>query len=208
MADLNSDGKLKQICDALRLETLKPAEEEADIIVRNAHEQAKRILQDAQHRADKIIEAAQETAEARVKQGESALAQAGRRALESLKQAVEQKIFREALAEWLEQVSTEPDVASKLITSLVHSIEEQGVLGNMSAFVGKYVPARKVNELLGKSVIAKLKDKGVTVGKFVGGVQLRVEDKNWILDLSSDALLDLLMRYLQRDFREMIFQAS
>lgn len=41
MADLGAEDKLKQICDALRIETLKPAEDEADAIVRNAKEQAK-----------------------------------------------------------------------------------------------------------------------------------------------------------------------
>lgn len=208
MANLNlsAEDKLQQICDALRVETLKPAEDEADAIVRGAEEQAKRILQEAQEKANQMIAQAQEEAERRLKQGEAALAQAGRRSLETLKQAVEQKVFKESLAEWLDQWSVDPEVASKLITALVGAIESQGIASDLKAYVGKHVAARSVNKLLAKGTLAKIKDKGVTVGKFVGGVQLKVEGKNWVLDLSSETLLDLLTRYLQKDFREMIFR--
>ncbi|WP_375793135.1 V-type ATP synthase subunit E [Chlamydia sp. 12-01] len=208
MADLGAEDKLKQICDALRIETLKPAEDEADAIVRNAKEQAKRIIDEAQQEAGQIIASAQQEADHKLKQGESALAQAGKRSLESLKQAVENKIFKESLAEWLDNALADPEVSAKLVAALIQAIEDQGISGDLTAYIGKHVATRAVNELLGKSVLTKLKGKGVTVGKFVGGVQLKVEDKNWVLDLSSDTLLDLLMRYLQKDFREMIFQGS
>ncbi|EGK69396.1 V-type ATP synthase subunit E [Chlamydia abortus] len=208
MADLGAEDKLKQICDALRIETLKPAEDEADAIVRNAKEQAKRIIDEAQEEASRIITSAKEEADHKLKQGESALAQAGKRSLESLKQAVENKVFKESLAEWLENTLADPEVSAKLVAALIQAIEDKGISGDLTAYIGKHVATRAVNEFLGKTVLAKLKGKGVAIGKFVGGVQLRVEDKNWVLDLSSDTLLDLLMRYLQKDFREMIFQGS
>ncbi|WP_348662867.1 V-type ATP synthase subunit E [Chlamydia vaughanii] len=208
MADLSAEDKLKQICDALRVETLKPAEDEADAIVRNAKEQAKRIVQEAQEEARQIIASAEEEANHKLKQGESALVQAGKRSLESLKQAVEHKVFKESLAEWLDNTLADAEVSAKLVAALIQAIEDQGISGDLTAYIGKHVATRAVNELLGKSVLAKLRGKGVAIGKFVGGVQLKVEDKNWVLDLSSDTLLDLLMRYLQKDFREMIFQDS
>nr|CRI42214.1 V-type ATP synthase subunit E [Chlamydia pneumoniae] len=208
MANLNADDKLKQICDALRLDTLKPAEDEAAALLHNAKEQAKRIIQEAQEEARKILETAEERAHQKIKQGEVALSQAGKRALEALKQAVENKIFRESLVEWLEHVTTDPEVSTKLIQALVQALEAQGVSGNLTAYIGKHVSPRAVNELLGKAVTTKLRKKSVVVGSFVGGVQLKVEEKNWVLDLSSSALLEIFTRYLQKDFREMIFQGS
>ncbi|WP_038501290.1 V-type ATP synthase subunit E [Chlamydia avium] len=208
MADLSAENKLKQICDALRIETLKPAEDEAATIVENAKENAKRIVLEAQEEANRIIETAREEAELKLKQGEASLAQAGKRALEALKQAIENKIFKESLAEWLENVLIDSDVSAKLISALIQAIEEKGISGELIAYVGKHVAARSVNEILGKEILAKLKSEGVAIGKFVGGVQLRVEDRNLVLDLSSDALLELLSRYLQKDFREMVFQDS
>lgn len=67
--------------------------------------------------------------------------------------------------------------------------------------------ARAVNEALGKEITSKLKEKGVSVGNFSGGAELKVEERNWVLDMSSEVLLDLLTRFLQKDFREMIFQS-
>ncbi|AGW38134.1 V-type ATP synthase subunit E [Chlamydia pecorum] len=208
MADLGANDKLKQICDALRIETLKPAEEEAEVIVCNAKEQAKRIIQDAKEQAKEIILSAEDQASHKIKQGEAALALAGKRTLESLKQAVENTIFREALAEWLEQITIDPEFVAKLMEAMISAVEGQGITGSLSAYIGKHVSPRNVNELLGKSVTAKLRKKSLVIGNFSGGVQLKVEDKDWVLDLSSEALLELFLRYLQKDFREMIFQGS
>ncbi|AEB41977.1 V-type ATP synthase subunit E [Chlamydia pecorum] len=208
MADLGANDKLKQICDALRIETLKPAEEEAEVIVCNAKEQAKRIIQDAKEQAKEIILSAEDQASHKIKQGEAALALAGKRTLESLKQAVENTIFREALAEWLEQITIDPEFVAKLMEAMISAVEGQGITGSLSAYIGKHVSPRNVNELLGKSVTAKLRKKSLIIGNFSGGVQLKVEDKDWVLDLSSEALLELFLRYLQKDFREMIFQGS
>ncbi|AEJ77842.1 V-type proton ATPase subunit E [Chlamydia trachomatis] len=207
MADLSAQDKLKQICDALREETLKPAEEEAGSIVHNAREQAKRIVEEAKEEAQRIIRSAEETADQTLKKGEAALVQAGKRSLENLKQAVETKIFRESLGEWLDHVATDPEVSAKLVQALVQAVDAQGISGNLSAYIGKHVSARAVNEALGKEITSKLKEKGVSVGKFSGGAQLKVEERNWVLDMSSEVLLDLLTRFLQKDFREMIFQS-
>lgn len=207
MADLSAQDKLKQICDALREETLKPAEEEAGSIVHNAREQAKRIVEEAKEEAQRIIRSAEETADQTLKKGEAALVQAGKRSLENLKQAVETKIFRESLGEWLDHVATDPEISAKLVQALVQAVDAQGISGNLSAYIGKHVSARAVNEALGKEITSKLKEKGVSVGKFSGGAQLKVEERNWVLDMSSEVLLDLLTRFLQKDFREMIFQS-
>ena len=207
MADLSAQDKLKQICDALREETLKPAEEEAGSIVHNAREQAKRIVEEAKEEAQRIIRSAEETADQTLKKGEAALVQAGKRSLENLKQAVETKIFRGSLGEWLDHVATDPEVSAKLVQALVQVVDTQGISGNLSAYIGKHVSARAVNEALGKEITSKLKEKGVSVGNFSGGAELKVEERNWVLDMSSEVLLDLLTRFLQKDFREMIFQS-
>lgn len=208
MADLSAQDKLKQICDTLREETLKPAEEEAGSIVHNAREQAKRIVEEAKEEAQRIIRSAEEAADQTLKKGEAALIQAGKRSLENLKQAVETKIFKESLREWVDGVAADPQVSAKLVQALVQAVETQGISGNLSACIGKHVSARAVNEVLGKEITSKLKEKSVSIGKFSGGAQLKVDERNWVLDISSEALLDLLTRFLQKDFREMIFQTN
>ena len=208
MADLSAQDKLKQICDTLREETLKPAEEEAGSIVHNAREQAKRIVEEAKEEAQRIIRSAEEAADQTLKKGEAALIQAGKRSLENLKQAVETKIFKESLREWLDGVAADPQVSAKLVQALVQAVETQGISGNLSACIGKHVSARAVNEVLGKEITSKLKEKSVSIRKFSGGAQLKVDERNWVLDISSEALLDLLTRFLQKDFREMIFKTN
>lgn len=206
MADLTAQDKLKQICDALRVETLKPAEEQADLIIQEAKERAKQIIHEAQEQAQKIVQGAHDEAEHKLAQGELALVQAGKRSIENLKQAIETKVLKESLVTWLDEQLAEPDVAEKLITTLVQAVEREGIFGNLIAYVGKNVSARSVNQVLSQDVLSKLKDQSVVIGTFPSGVQLKVVDKNLVIDISSEAISDLLIRYLQHDFRKMIFQ--
>ena len=165
-------------------------------------------MEEAKEEAQRIIRSAEEAADQTLKKGEAALIQAGKRSLENLKQAVETKIFKESLREWLDGVAADPQVSAKLVQALVQAVETQGISGNLSACIGKHVSARAVNEVLGKEITSKLKEKSVSIGKFSGGAQLKVDERNWVLDISSEALLDLLTRFLQKDFREMIFKTN
>lgn len=206
MADLTAQDKLKEICNALLVETLKPAEEQADLIIHDAKARAKQIIQEAQEQAQKIVQAASSEAQHKLTQGEQALIQAGKRSVESLKQVVETKILKESLLAWLDDQLAEATVATTLITTLIQAVEKEGLSGNLIAYIGKHVPARDINQQLCKAALSKLKDQTIEVGTFSSGVQLKVVDKNLVIDLSADAIADLLIRYLQHDFRKMIFQ--
>jgi V/A-type H+-transporting ATPase subunit E len=62
-----------------------------------------------------------------------------------------------------------------------------------------------VNALLLKAVIEKLREKSVIVGEGIGGVQLKLHDRKFTLDLSTQALKELVSQYIRKDFREILF---
>jgi V/A-type H+-transporting ATPase subunit E len=55
--------KVKKICEALRRETLEPAMQEAEEIIRDAREKADRILQDAEKQVEGLHVQAKEKIE-------------------------------------------------------------------------------------------------------------------------------------------------
>lgn len=199
--------KIKKICDILKKETLQPAKQEAQQIVEVAGQEAHQIIRDAEAKAEQILNEAKAKMEKEKELFRSSLTQACRQGLEALRQDIENKLFNSALDGWLQKNTADPAVGAKLISALVQAIEKEGISADFSAIVPAQVPADKVNAALGQNIIDKLREKSVVVGDFIGGVQLKLHDRKLTLDVSDDALKELLGHYIRKDFRELLFQA-
>ena len=61
--------------------------------------------------------------------------------------------------------------------------------------------------LLKKQIQERLQREGaIRVGSFGGGVQIRLRDKNMVLDLSDKALQQLLASFLRESFHNYLFK--
>ncbi|MEG0037052.1 MAG: hypothetical protein RSB82_03310 [Victivallaceae bacterium] len=208
MDELQSDSKLKKICDVLRDKTLQPAEKEAEEILAKALLEAEEIVLTAKNRAHDILESAKKEVSSKLEEGKASLRQSGKRVLDFLKQTVEERFFKASLVRVLEAIGSMPDVAARLIEVLISAVEKEGITGNLTAFISANLSPRKVNELIGKEFLDKLDSEGVVLGNFLGGVRLKVQERDVILDLSAESLKHLLVRFLQKDFRDMVFESD
>ncbi len=59
--------------------------------------------------------------------------------------------------------------------------------------------------LLAHEILEKLKEKSVLIGSFTGGIEVKLHRENITLDMSDDALKELMANYIRKDFRELIF---
>lgn len=199
--------KIKKICDILKNETLKPAKEEARQIVEVAEQEALQIIRDAEAKADETLTAAMVKMEKEKELFQNSLKQSCRQGIEALRQEIECKLFNEALSDWLQKNTADPQVGAKLVQALVEAIQKEGTSADFTAFVPKSVPPEKINAILTKEILDKLQDHTVKVGDFMGGVQLKLHDLKLTLDLSDEALKELLGQYIRKDFRELLFQS-
>jgi V/A-type H+/Na+-transporting ATPase subunit E len=198
--------KIKKICEILKSETLEPAKEEAQKIVDAAEQEARGIIRDAESKAETILQNAKSKIAKEREIFESSIKQAFQQGMESLRQEIENKLFNAELSSWLDKQTADPGIAAKLINAIVEALEKEGTSTDFSAFIPKQVPAEKVNALLTKNVMEKLRDKSVVVGDFKGGVQLKLHDRKLTLDLSNEAIKELIAHYVRRDFREILFR--
>lgn len=199
--------KISKICAVLRDETLEPAQKEAQKILEQAHQQAEQIIAEAQHRAEKMHKDAKAAIEQEQNVFQSSLQQGVKQSLETLRQAIEGKFFNENLSNVIEKNGAEPQLIANLINALVKALEKDGLAADLTAIVPKTVDARKLNELLLNEVLKNLKNKSVEIGNFKAGVQLKLSDKNMTIDISEDALRELLGTYIVRkDFRKLVFE--
>jgi V/A-type H+/Na+-transporting ATPase subunit E len=197
--------KVRKICEALKTEALDPAKRDSEELIAQAKELKEKMLKEARADIERMHADAHLEIQRQKNVFQSSLNQACRQALESLKQAIEEKLFNKELGHLIKGSLQEPAVLSKLITAIVKAIEEEGPGADLSALVPAAVPAREVNRLLAKEIIERLKEKSVLVGPFGGGVEVKLVNNHLTLDLSDEAIKELVANYIRKDFREMLF---
>ena len=197
--------RVKKICDVLRRETLEPAKREAEEIVLEARRQAESLIEEAKKAIEKLHKEAREEIERQKNIFQSSLYQACKQALESLRQNIEEKLFNQELGRLFTKNMQSPDVIAHLITAVIKALEKEGVEADLSVYVPAAVPARTINEMLGKEILDKLKEKSVLVGPLAAGIEVKLHDQNITIDISDTALKELVARYIRKDFRELFF---
>ncbi|NGX33051.1 MAG: V-type proton ATPase subunit E [Candidatus Anoxychlamydiales bacterium] len=201
----SGEDKIQKICESIRNETLLPAKEQAKEIVENAHISADLIIKKAHKEKERMILSAKKEIEKERKIFDSALNLATRQALEVLKQKIENELFSKNLKDEIVKETKDPKVIANLINVLVKTIEKFGIDADVSAYIPKEVDVKEINKLLLKEAVSKLREKEVLLGDFEGGIKLKIHDKEITIDISNDAIKNLVADYLRSDFRFLIF---
>lgn len=199
------EDKIQKICDALRFETLEPAQVEAKKILEDAKSRAEQVIAEAREETKKILDHARKVVEKERNVFHSSLEQASKQSLEELRQAIEENLFRKELQELVDKPTQDPKVIADLITAIIEGIEKEGIKTDLAAIVTQTIKPEQVNALLLEGIVKKLKGGGVTLGEFSGGAQVKLLDKKMTIDITDQYLQDLLSRYIRKDFRKLIF---
>lgn len=185
--------KIQKISDLLRKETLEPAEEEATRILNEARAEAHRVIEKAEKEADALESATKERIAKERAVFRSSMEQGARQAVEMLRQEIETRLFDEELGKAIAGASSDPKVIEKLIEALASTVEREGLDATI---------------VVGKDVVDLLSDRTralVEPGLFVGGVQLQLKEQQITVDVSDQALREMIARYVRKDFRKLLF---
>ena len=200
-----ADDKVEKICNALRRETLEPAQEQAKTLLAEAEQQRERILHDAQEQAKQILATARRQSDQERALFQTSLHQAGKQAIELLKQQIEEALFNPALAKLIDKETNNPTAVAQLIKAIVEALQRDGLAADVTALVAKSVSPDEVNRQLGQEILDSLQNNSVAVGDFDGGVKVKLHAKRLTLDISDEALQELLATFLRDHFRPFIF---
>lgn len=197
--------KIKKICEILKNETLEPAKKEAIGIIETANAEAEEIIAKAKQKSDEMLKQASEKIEKERELFQSSLSQASKQAIETLRQEILKNLFNQELSSWVQGATKDPKVAAELIAQIVKAIEKEGTSADFSAIIPSSIAPEKVNALLARDILDKLREKSVVLGSFEGGVQLKLHDQKMTIDISDVALKELLGKFLRKDFRKLLF---
>jgi V/A-type H+/Na+-transporting ATPase subunit E len=202
----SGNDKIKKICDAIKTQTIEPAKQRAEEIVENARLEAKEIKKNAEKARQEILLNADKELLQKENLCLSSIKSAAKQVIDQLKQDLENDFFAKNLNELISKSSSDPGTIAKLITAIVESIEKEGVDVDLSAIIPQKIGADKINLLLAKDILEKLREKKVIEGGFSGGAKVKMHDKQITIDISDEALTDLVARYIRKEFREMLFK--
>lgn len=197
--------KIDKICDALRRQTLEPAEIQAAKIIEEANQQAKSMILHAEKRADEICLEAQKQVEKDKHIFQSSLGQAAKEAVEHLRQTIENQLFNPELESEVRNASKDPKIIAMIINALVEAIEKRGFSADLLAYIPKNISPRTVSAILLDGVLKKLGEEGIDVGDFYGGAKIKIVNRKMTLDMSDEALKELLGQFVRKDLRKFLF---
>ncbi len=200
--------KVKKICEVLRSETIEPALVEAKEILDTARKNADKVLEEAKSKSAKMVADAEQEIEKRYGVFKASLNQGARQSIEWLKQEIQERLLNQNLLEMISQSTTSPQVLSDMITAVIQAVEEEGLETDLSAIIPSAIKADSVNELLGKDLLEKLKEKSVLIGSKKGGAEVKLHKEKVTIDLSDTALLELMIRYVRKDFQQYFFASK
>lgn len=197
--------KIQRICDKLRHETLEPAEEEAKKILNEARKKAESIKAEGEKHSEQLLKQARGQIEQERHVFHSSLQQAAKQTIEGLRQEIEHKFFNEELPHILEKQLADPKIVAQLVNGIVQALEKDGLAVDLSAVIPRLISVESINALLLENVRKRLQAKPMQIGHFAGGAQVKLHDKNMTIDLSDQAIKELLANYMRKDFRKLIF---
>jgi V/A-type H+-transporting ATPase subunit E len=175
------------------------------MILAEARKRAEDIKAEAGRHAEQLLKQARGQIEQERNVFHSALQQAAKQTIEGLRQEIEHKLFNEELQNTLEKQLTDPKVIAEIINGIVQAVEKEGLTTDLTAVVPRLVSVEDVNALLLERVRKRLKNKPLEIGGFAGGAQVKLHGKKMTLDLTDQAIRELLAHYIRKDFRKLIF---
>lgn len=202
----NGKNKIQKICDALRVETLEPAKQEAREILENAHLQAAELVREAKEKTQSLIETTDREIDQKQKVFQSSIQLACRQAIELLKQKIEKELFFHGLEDYVAKEMADPKLISNLINSCIKLLQENGIEEDLSVVIPQTISPRAINCLLVQHFIDRLQEKSVILGDFDGGVQINLRDRRITIDISDRIVRELIANFIRHDFRDLVFQ--
>lgn len=215
MTDEPQASGVQELIDRLQQEGVEEGKSQAERLLAGARQEAARILDDARSQAEQVLQDARAEAERTQQAGEAALRLAARDAVLALDTQVHQHV-RERLRKLIAHTLSDQKFLERLILEVAGRAMPQDYDGPIKVLLPeteltleqlRATPESSSEETLTKFVLDMMADAlrdGVTFdtsGVGEPGIRIRLLEDDVQIDVTGDAISELLMRYLLPRFR-------
>lgn len=215
MNDKPASSGVQELIDRLRSEGVAEGQTEAEKLLEAARQEAARILDDAKEEAEEITENARKEAKQHQESAESAIQQACRDAVLSLKSQVHER-FQQRLQQLVGHTLNDRDFLKQLVLQIagksVPSVSEQEMEIVLPEQVLTEEELREQPESAEEPTLTKFAldltadslRQGITLRTspdLPSGIQVQLTDDDIEIELTDESLSELLMSHLRPRFR-------
>jgi V/A-type H+-transporting ATPase subunit E len=202
----SSKKKVKKICDVLIKETLEPAQKKAEDIIEEAQKKAASMIAEAKEKGAQLIK----EAEAKIKEKQtvfdSSIKIAAQKTLTLLRDQIEHQLFLPELESQIKKCLGKKDVVVKLIDALVHALNVEGIKADLSVIISKDFNPEEICAAILEESLSALKGKVIRLGEEKSGVTLKCEGYHLSLDVTDDAIREIVSAYASEQLRKILFK--
>ena len=191
-----------------------------DQIITKAEQEAARIMKEAREQADRLVEEARQETDRLQKAGEDALRIAGRDAVLRMRETVT-TYFEERVKRLASTELEDPEFLRSLIVEVTRRVKDEAAVDEAEA-IEVYIPREVIGikelsdrpeELEGKlseyakAIASAAWREGVVVKTMEDGgrgIRVRLLDDDLEIDLTDEAIAELLLKHLQPRFRAVL----
>jgi V/A-type H+-transporting ATPase subunit E len=189
----------------LRKQTLEPAQNQAKKIVEDAEKEAEEIIHKAKEEILFMKEKSKLELEKELRVHEGSIQLAIRQGISTLRQGIE-KVFARNLDNEIEAAMGKEDAVANAISVLLTLIEKEGLGANLSLLLPKHVDLSAICNRLKQDFAEKVKKSAILLDEIKGGAEIKLKDKKMSIELTDQALKELLASYVIPELREKIFE--
>lgn len=212
---------VEALLERLQAEGVKAGEAAAERLIREAEAKAREIREQAEKDATAMVEAARKEATNLERGGKEALRVAMRDAVLELKQALADR-FKGEVARLVTQQMRDEDLVRQMVLEVAGRAAREAGVAEAEA-VEVLLPAdvvgledlrRDPTDLtegeLGRFVLGSVHEllrEGITLGRIdagAAGIQVRLHDRDIVLDLTEEAVAAVILAHLQPRFRALL----
>lgn len=207
MALESGSEKVQEICELIKRETLEPAKEEAQRIITKANVQADEVIKQAHQDADDILVNLKKELEKQQKVADASIELAIKQGKAKLRQEIT-ALFSQELSSLITKEMQQTQVIAKIIEAVINAVEKEGMSTKLRAVLAKNASKDEIIAMLSSTIQQKVEEGGIELGHFHGGVMLKLVDKKMCIDMSDEAVTQLLADYCSDELREKIFASG
>ncbi|MCH9740996.1 MAG: hypothetical protein K0U38_09190 [Epsilonproteobacteria bacterium] len=191
---------VQALVDKLHLQGVKAGKEEAEAILQKANEKAKQIIEEAEQRAKVIQEEAIQELEAEKKATHEAFKIALRNSVLTLKNQLFMQ-FKTHLQKLITQKLQDENFLEEMILTISSNIQSDE---NIELIVGRVENYESRQDAFIESIVEKMTTEGIKLGKLNRqGIKIQFIENNLEIDLSDEALTDLIYQLIIPRYQEM-----
>ena len=200
-----SDERLAAICQMIRNETLDPALKEAEHIKQIAEREAARIRTEAKQQAEKLLHDARQQLQEEKEAFEASLHQSAQQLLGVLKEQIERELFNPGIDHYLSNECTDSVQVGTILRLVLDELLKEGIKGDLGIYIGKNLNKEEVVKHLLKESLHKLSSGELQIGHFSSGVVIKIQDHHLAIEITPEAIKEILIPFLRPDFRRFLF---